>query len=370
MLNFALILLLAGIGPASQSGATPPAESPGVAGAGITIAQLEQTLSANGRTRDSKLAAELAGLNLIERASSAHLAKWQAGVRGERTRQVLAELADESAFVLPPAPDLLPDPPPTAAAQQQILSLAADYVAGILPKLPDFSALRTTTRFEKATPQQMRDQKEQIAIASLGREKLYFRALGDAPAEGSPSRKLYFVDVTSTRVTYQNDREVGNRKIAGSADPSLSTSGEFGPILSVVMGDAGQGNISWDYWEQDANGRRLAVFRYSVPKEKSHYAVYYRGSDAPEFPAYHGVIAINPADGGIYRIVMLSEDPTRPASTGGIAVEYGPTEIGGKTYLCPQKSVAMSRGPGLPVFVNDVSFTEYHLFRGETRILP
>jgi hypothetical protein len=66
-------------------------------------------------------------------------------------------------------------------------------------------------------------------------------------------------------------------------------------------------------------------------------------------------------------------------------VEYGPVTIGGKTYICPVKSISISRsrtvriltgpqgefrtfGP-FATFLNDVSFGEYHVFRGESRIL-
>jgi hypothetical protein len=86
---------------------------------------------------------------------------------------------------------------------------------------------------------------------------------------------------------------------------------------------------------------------------------------------------------------------------GDLMVEYGPVEIGGKTYICPVKSVAIARGyePALsqsssdPLLVfhdqasqsdptgssdeaeilqtmlNHVVFKQYHLFRSELRIL-
>lgn len=372
MVNLASVLWLAGVASGFQTGAAQPEQAVLGPETRVTIAQLEQVLARAAHARDAKVAEAIAALEIAERASSARLADWQTRFPGERTRQALAALADESAFLPPPAADIGPEPPPDAATQQKIVSQAAEYVALLHPKLPDFSALRTTTRFEKATPQQMRDQKRDVGIATFGHEKLSFHALGNAPEDGPAKEKLYFIDVSSTRVTNQNDREKGNENdyLMNPADRRLSTSGEFGPILSVVLGDSRQGQLSWAYWEQGRSGRRLAVFRYSVPKEKSHYAVYYAGSSEAEFPAYHGEIAIEPEDGSIYRISMQSEDPSRPGAVSGIAVEYGPTEIGGKTYICPQKSVAISHAPGLPLFINDVSFTEYHLFRGETRILP
>jgi hypothetical protein len=65
-----------------------------------------------------------------------------------------------------------------------------------------------------------------------------------------------------------------------------------------------------------------------------------------------------------------------------IVVEYGAVVIGGRTYICPVKSISHSEmpafgaqkyGPALPpplkTRLNDVLFVDYHLFRAETRIL-
>lgn len=66
-------------------------------------------------------------------------------------------------------------------------------------------------------------------------------------------------------------------------------------------------------------------------------------------------------------------------------IEYAPVDIGGKTYTCPVWSVAISRakaeiwvkdehgkhvelGP-LKTYVNDIEFSDYHVFRSESRII-
>jgi hypothetical protein len=67
-------------------------------------------------------------------------------------------------------------------------------------------------------------------------------------------------------------------------------------------------------------------------------------------------------------------------------VEYGPVEIGGKTYICPVRSVSIAEGrtaivqqkrikgsstPGAEtILLNDVAFGDYHVFRSESRIVP
>ena|ERR1700690_1710153 len=63
----------------------------------------------------------------------------------------------------------------------------------------------------------------------------------------------------------------------------------------------------------------------------------------------------------------------------GMMVEYGSMPLGGSSYICPLKSVSMAVMPmGDPTSdaypmqtqVNDVAFTDYHLFRSESRIVP
>jgi len=68
-----------------------------------------------------------------------------------------------------------------------------------------------------------------------------------------------------------------------------------------------------------------------------------------------------------------------------IMIEYGPVEIGGKTYICPVRSVSISRGRSVTLLtewdesfrtygpyatmLNDVAFEGYHIFRAKSRML-
>lgn len=162
----------------------------------------------------------------------------------------------------------------------------------------------------------------------------------------------------------------------------MSSVGEFGPILSTVIGDAAHGKVIWDHWETGTR-KHLAVFRYSVPKEYSRFAIYDSLYTEPLYPAYHGEITVDPETGVVLRIsektLKSSDDP----SENGIVVEYGPVEIGGTAYTCPVHSVAFTSvapepdsGGAAPaphparILLNDVTFTNYHVFRSEVRILP
>jgi hypothetical protein len=90
------------------------------------------------------------------------------------------------------------------------------------------------------------------------------------------------------------------------------------------------------------------------------------------------------------RIVITADldedrDPTAPLIRSQVMVEYGPEELGGKPYVCPQRSVSVSRGRTVrelhewsmafslysyfETMINDVTFGGYHKFGSEARIL-
>jgi len=71
-------------------------------------------------------------------------------------------------------------------------------------------------------------------------------------------------------------------------------------------------------------------------------------------------------------------------SGAGIAIEYAATDIGGRSYICPVRSVSMlhahteqksgaisatnHEGP-VKTFLNDVRFSNYRRFGSETKVL-
>jgi len=159
------------------------------------------------------------------------------------------------------------------------------------------------------------------------------------------------------------------------------------------------GKMKWSHWEERATGP-IAVFQYSIPKEKSTYVVNYCCFGLPNqplhnfqsVPPFHGEIAIDPSTGAVYRLVIITElSPTDPIFQAEIMAEYEPVEIGGQTYVSPSKSVTITTAVSTAVrrtcyvegecFVSDSSipkdtainetvFDSYHVFRSEARIVP
>jgi hypothetical protein len=352
----------------------------------VTVEQLEQVLASEHGRPDKKVAERLGNLELTQRLSTAQLERLKAGLPGEKSRLALIALADASAFLDLPAKDISSNDAPDAATQRQIMSRAVDFVASTVSRMPDFFATRTTIRFQdmKVFP-------------------------GDNPTIFASYHGYFVMDKLSTPVTYRNGQEVlespGEKRHGGGASSTrgLATWGVFGPLLGSVMTDVLNGKVGWGHWEKGSTGP-LAVFRYAVPKDKASYVVRYccfqtkwgwgEMGGFKTVPAYHGEIAIDPASGAVLRLVLKTDlQPEFPIKRSDVLVEYGPVEIGGKIFICPVKSISITKtgksvfsertfhdgnilkqagandGP-LMTAINDVIFYNYHQFRSEVRILP
>jgi VWFA-related protein len=346
---------------------------PGCSAEPISVAQLENMLGHSQTRPDGEIAARLSELQLTERMSSQRIAHWRAVLPGAKAQRALLAVADRSSFLPLPAVDLPTNPPPDLLEQRRILGLTANYVSKAIPLLPRFYAARTTIYFEDSA--------------------------GTAP-DGIETGSLRAVRIARTTVQYHDGQEIlqpGPVKTANTkdADKGLRTWGVFGPVLGLVLVDAAQNKLSWGHWEIGANGP-LAVFDYSVPREKSHYEVRYccvaaaYGMQTNSFhvmSGYHGEIAVDPASGVVTRLTLQAElSKEDPISRADLAVEYGPVELGQNTYICPQRSVSISisrtirqvqdstghswpaMGP-VQMLLNHADFDQYHLFRAETRVL-
>jgi VWFA-related protein len=318
---------------------------------------------------------------------------------GPRTALAVQLLCDQSAFLDPPPGELPATGVPNAASQQRMMDMARGYVVQTWPHLPDFFLTRSTARFDDS-PQ----------VLEVG---------------GWPMRVGMHLSGISTRnLTFRDGKEIADAAAqtvsadgtaAGPKDAperGLTTWGEFGSELSVILTDTAKGTVTFSHWEKTVAGL-AAVFRYSVPKSASHYAVSYccvqeapitllpsgsatarrstgntqipvlPAAEQKEFhatPGYHGTLAVDPATGAVLRVTLEAElkadDPVSRAAT---VVQYGPVTIGDKSYICPVRSLAFSMehvdagglaGGVVPILlVNETTFTHYRRLGTTMRIL-
>jgi VWFA-related protein len=355
----------------------------------LSIEQMEQILVKLQGKPDGKVAGELESVQLAERVSPARLAQWETEFPGKRTREELVKLADMSAFLNPPASDVLRDPPPDMETQERMVAMAVDYVRLTTARLPDFYATRETTHFEDTLTRKT----DYSYAPSMGMSEhpTMGSALPVASGGGSSIaeyRGLHSAGEFSMTVTYRDGHEVLNedaekRAKDEEASLGLTSSGEFGPILASVIGDVAHTGVAWVRWEP-GNGEPAAVFRYVVPASQSHFriGVNIEGKQQTLLPAYHGEIEIDPATGEILRLSRVADPaPPNAAMKAAIVVDYAPVKIGDQSYVCPARGVAFSMVPiptpgvndasSLPMQtkLNDIEFTHYHQFGSEARIL-
>ncbi len=342
------------------------------AASGVTVSQLEQFLLSKKTMKlsDAEIAEQLSEVALSEELTAATMARILSEARvGPRTAEQLELLGASSVFNAPPSVELPHDPKPDVDAQRKIIESGRAYVNGTLRQLPDFLAVRVTRSFNNSVV----DRK---------------------PKHGKPRAPMHFVQEYRREIGYRSGKEVDEANTRGSADQAevagLTTWGEFGGMLKVVLDDAFGGNVEWERWQRNDAGAQMAVFRYVIPRASSHYSVdfccYQESKENPVSlsfhakPGYHGEIFVDPTSGAVGRITLEAElKSDDPVKVSEISVEYGRVNIGGKAYICPIRGVAVSEvhnlsmesidGVGQEKATNLVQFAGYRKFGSTARIL-
>ena len=340
----------------------PPRSEEAAAPELVTVAQLTQRVEGLKNKRDGEAAKEIEHLQLTERLNSSKLGFLSDELPGTKSKGALRAVADASVFLELPKVEIPDRAAPDVTEQRRIVSLAVNYLVETVPKLPNFFARRTTVSFE---------------------------AVGIVKESDANDGPLHESGEAVGTILYRNGKEQVKQSGASDKQLGLITKGVFGPVLSTVIVDASHGEMKWSHWEDGPTGP-MAVFGYRVSMPQSHYEVSYpaivnTGIDMSNFKtAYHGQVGIDAVTGYIMRLALVADlVPGMPMQRADIMVEYGTVEIGGKTYTCPVRSVSISRGksvagsggPGLESLrevtrLNDVVFSDYHVFRSEMRIVP
>ena len=219
----------------------------------VTVAQLERTLAAAAAARkpEAEIARMIGGIELSERLTETTLSKLDTQLNaGPKIALALQLLADQSAFLDPPASELPGTAIPDTAALQKMLEAARGYVLQTLPRLPNFLATRTINQYDDS-PQEV-------------------------TSGGWPTRAgLHLVGTSSREVSVRDEREnqlPSQSSVVWKEQSGLISGGEFGSTLGMILTDAAQGKVTWAHWEQGTQSP-VAVLQYSVPKAASHFEI-------------------------------------------------------------------------------------------------
>jgi len=342
----------------------------------VTIAQLRQLLLQQRahHARDEKVANFAAHLQLSESLSEDAYDRLIAELKpGAQTVQALEFIADRSTFMPPPADTLLGQPVPDADQRKHLGTALGNFALVTMHRLPNFLVARVTHTYNDIQ-----------TISTLGE------------SISLPTGTLHPAGTYKEIITYRDGEEVlasdPRRKSfwhSAQLRPfGLTSSGEFGPALIMVLTDSARGSLNWQHWVKTDTGLE-AVLVYRVPKPASHFGIGLCWSQDPTLgsqpgtggycgtPAYHGLLIVDPATGTVRRLTIeASFEPSDHVKRAAISITYGPVDIGGNTYICPLRSVAiysttlLTSPRQLPILnLNEVHFTNYHRFGSTVQIL-
>ena len=343
----------------------------------LTEKQFEGLIESAKNASESDLVRQLNGSKLSEQLNRSNRDRLEKQVHGAKARDAFSVVADESLFLAPPADEMPTTAPPESAQQREILAAAVSYINTTIPRLPDVFATRTLVQYQENLPKPNQTWKT---------------------ASEDPS--LHRGETTTDSIRFHDGKELLEQKSVKNApsEPGvekLNTIGTFGPILATVMTAATSSGseLTWSHWEKGETGN-LAVFHYRVPQETRLFETgfccmtdEYRGLPFKEHAPFHGEIAIDPSTGSILRLTIQADLAWRlPMNRSDTVVEYVPIEQGGRTFICPSRSVSISRqrrtrqivewGESFEVYapfetlLNEMSFEKFHIFGSTTKILP
>ena len=365
---------------------------PALAARRMTVDELQQALTAaqSAHRTDDVVAQQLTGVKLAARLNDTLLQQLIALSPGPKTIQSLHAIAALSAFLDPPAADIPDTPKPDAATQSAIIGAAFHYVARILPTLPNLLATRVTENYVdtlRGLDNTEAEQRGELYRLGAFRTPIAYR---DGHETDDPTAAV--VSTASSAKNHPDDA----KHAAAEAGKGLSSWGEFGPILKVVLGDSIKGKLTWSRWET-IDGKPAAIFHTVIDRAISHYGLKYccitrtdataAGYIRREQPApfrqtpYHADFAVDPDTGAILRISIQTDlEPQDGLQQASMMVEYRALKIGDNPLVCPTHSVSISlarvevetHGAMLGVnqlLVNDVEFVDYHRFGSESKLI-
>lgn len=345
----------------------------------ITVAQLTDLLRSlqQDKRSDTDVATALKQVELTEELTRSTLNTLVGLVNGPLSTEQIYVLEARSADLIPPASDLPSTPAPDAATGKSILAKADNYVGKTFDQLPALTATRTTLRFQ--------DNAEALASAS----GINGGAQDAVTSSGftNPSSYIHYMNSTAGVVVSERglEKKPAEKDTTKWGANGMTAIRDPGPSLDLVLREAqAAANIQWLRWET-INGKPVAVYSFSVPKQKSKLsmdvccfpkinqagiATFYTATSAAalggpgagggggvagnfqtntewqEFKTtspYHGRLFIDPDTGMVRRMIVETDlKPTDVVHQLDTRIDFGPVKTAQGTFVVPIKTVINS----------------------------
>jgi hypothetical protein len=298
---------------------------------------------------DANLARALRKLNLNVRLDDRTAEELESEAPGPRSIAELERLRDISHDLPPPAvlPWFASPPGPTLEELRDVLAAARRKALAYTDSLPDFLCTETVRRYESVTGRGGWSVKDTLTL-----QLTYF--------DHEENYKLTAMNGHKTVLTYD---QVGG----------ASSKGEFGSMLYAVFTPESQTAFKWSNWTT-LRKRPAYVLAFHIEARNSNYHLTvgrYGGGSVSTTPGEHGFVYIDRETKDAIR-VDSEADPLPgdfPLKGATRILDYGSAEVGGRNFLLPLHAEVrmMPRDYNIETR-NDVEFTEFRKFTGESSI--
>jgi hypothetical protein len=197
-------------------------------------------------------------------------------------------------------------------------------------------------------------------------------ALGGGITLANPSINWLPLDQLTVSLSYFQGREAHELKLLNgaptnrkfnSSDLGVTSTGEFGGILTSIFDPASQTSFRWKSWK-DLGSRTLAVYAYEVEQDHSNYYVEtgQPGKMRRAIVGFRGSLEIDRDTGEVIHLdhvaVQIHSEPELMAIT---EVDYDVIEVAGNRYLLPVVSrTTLNRQTGS--WKSESEFRDYRKF--------
>jgi len=320
----------------------------------MTVEQLKTELASMKQAgkSDEDVATRLKEINLSEELSHSAKASLAPYLPGDFSNEQILIMQARSAFLPPPAGDIVSAPAPDGAAQKAILDKTTDYVTKTYGQLPAMTATKSTARYQ-----------DSISNGS------------SAPGlvVNGPNTYARLADEQVDRVETEHgvEKPAEKDKTPWGQNGEVSPPGPQLPLAEVVQEALAGGKLAFEHW-QTVGDTRIAVFTFGVDKKKSRYDVSYccfpktdtasgvaaMGTFVPvpgeiqsvsswrpykKTVPFHGELYINPDSGAVVRVIEIAElKPNDTVHQEAIRIDYSPTVVAGTEYELPLLSITLN----------------------------
>ena len=167
--------------------------------------------------------------------------------------------------------------------------------------------------------------------------------------------------------------EVNGRRVTTTDDDADGAilKGEFGELLSMVISEKTNAQISWQ-GQADISGARTQVFRFEVSRAHSAYQVStgVSGAGSTILAAYRAMVYIDAKTLGVKRIFIEAEDLPKDfhIRESAISVDYDYVPISGQEHLLPLSATLFVRQGAHYFRRNDIEFQNYRKYGAESTL--